>query len=316
MIPVQQPDFPEKLGEVILLHTIWMHIRVHWSAISHHFVRRRSLSSLRLMTDRSVNANDRSSDAVIEFRDVSYRPSNGEAVLRDMNLMVERGETLVLLGRSGSGKTTSLKLINRLIQQSGGEVRVEGKSTAEWDLIQLRRGIGYVIQEAGLFPHYTVAKNVGLLLKIEKKSKAEIRERTEEMLRMVDLDPAQFADRYPYQLSGGQRQRVGVARALAADPPILLMDEPFGALDPLSRSELQQHFLRMREQLHKTIILVTHDVREALLLGTRIGLMEAGKLLGTYTPEQFKSSHDPKVRAYLEAFGLFDRERETGEKKQ
>ena len=209
MIPVQQPDFPEKLGEVILLHTIWMHIRVHWSAISHHSVRRRSLSSLRLMTDRSVNANDRSSDAVIEFRDVSYRPSNGEAVLRDMNLMVERGETLVLLGRSGSGKTTSLKLINRLIQQSGGEVRVEGKSTTEWDLIQLRRGIGYVIQEAGLFPHYTVAKNVGLLLKIEKKSKAEIRERTEEMLRMVDLDPAQFADRYPYQLSGGQTAASG-----------------------------------------------------------------------------------------------------------
>ncbi len=268
------------------------------------------------MPDRPVNADGRSSDAVIEFRNVSYRPSNGEAVLQGMNLVVERGETLLLLGRSGSGKTTSLKLVNRLIQQSGGEVRVEGKSTAEWDLIQLRRGIGYVIQEAGLFPHYTVAKNVGLLLKIEKKSKAEIRERTEEMLRLVDLDPSQFADRYPYQLSGGQRQRVGVARALAADPPILLMDEPFGALDPLSRSELQQHFLRMREQLHKTIILVTHDVREALLLGTRIGLMEAGKLLGTYTPEQFKSSDDPKVRAYLEAFGLFDREGETGKKTQ
>ncbi len=268
------------------------------------------------MTDHPVNPNGRSADAVIEFCDVSYRPSNGEAVLRDMNLVVERGETLVLLGRSGSGKTTSLKLINRLIQQSGGDVQVEGKSTSEWDLIQLRRGIGYVIQEAGLFPHYTVAKNVGLLLKIEKKSKAEIRERTEEMLRMVDLDPAQFADRYPYQLSGGQRQRVGVARALAADPPILLMDEPFGALDPLSRSELQQHFLRMREQLHKTIILVTHDVREALLLGTRIGLMESGKLLGTYTPEQFKSSDDPKVRAYLEAFGLFDRDGEMGKKTQ
>jgi osmoprotectant transport system ATP-binding protein len=268
------------------------------------------------MTDRPVNANGRSSDPVIEFHDVSYRPSNGEAVLQEMNLVVERGETLLLLGRSGSGKTTSLKLINRLIRQSGGEVRVEGKSTTEWDLIQLRRGIGYVIQEAGLFPHYTVAKNVGLLLKIEKKSNAEIRERTEEMLRMVDLDPAQFADRYPYQLSGGQRQRVGVARALAADPPILLMDEPFGALDPLSRSELQQHFLRMRKQLHKTIILVTHDVREALLLGTRIALMESGKLLGTYTPEQFKSSNDPKVRAYLEAFGLFDREGETGKKTQ
>jgi osmoprotectant transport system ATP-binding protein len=268
------------------------------------------------MPGRSAKSNSHSADAVIEFRNVSYRPSNAEAVLQDMDLAVHGGETLVLLGRSGSGKTTSLKLINRLIQQSSGEVLVEGQSTTEWDLILLRRRIGYVIQEAGLFPHYTVAKNVGLLLKIEQKSKAETRKRIEEMLRMVDLDPSQFAERYPYQLSGGQRQRVGVARALAADPPMLLMDEPFGALDPLSRSELQQQFLRLREQLHKTIILVTHDVREALLLGTRIALMESGKLLGSYTPEQFRSSDDPKVRAYLEAFGLLDHEDENGTRKQ
>jgi osmoprotectant transport system ATP-binding protein len=268
------------------------------------------------MPGHSANSDGPSANAVIEFRDVSYKPLNGEAVLREMNLAVKGGETLVLLGRSGSGKTTSLKLINRLIQQSSGDVLVEGKPTTQWDLIELRRRIGYVIQEAGLFPHYTVAKNVGLLLRIEKKSKGEIRHRTEEMLRMVDLDPAQFANRYPYQLSGGQRQRVGVARALAADPPILLMDEPFGALDPLSRSELQRHFLRMREQLHKTIILVTHDVREALLLGTRIALMESGKLLGTYTPERFRGSDDPKVRAYLEAFGLLDSQGETGKKMQ
>lgn len=260
------------------------------------------------MPDRPANLGPDSSQAVIEFRDVSYQASNGQSVLQHMNLTVEGGETLILLGRSGSGKTTSLKLINRLLQQNSGEVLVEGKPTTEWDLIRLRRRIGYVIQEAGLFPHYTIAKNVGLLLRIEKKSKAEIRERTEEMLSVVDLDPAQFADRYPYQLSGGQRQRVGVARALASDPPILLMDEPFGALDPLSRSELQQQFLRMREQLHKTIILVTHDVREALLLGTRIALMESGKLLGTYTPEQFRSSADPTVRSYLDAFGLFEPE--------
>lgn len=267
------------------------------------------------MPDRPAIANGRSSDAVIEFRNVSYRPSNGESVLQDMNLVVERGETLVLLGRSGSGKTTSLKLINRLIQQSRGEVLVEAKSTTEWDLIQLRRRIGYVIQEAGLFPHYSVAKNVGVVLRLEGRSKDEIRQRIEEMLRMVDLDPAQFADRYPYQLSGGQRQRVGVARALASDPPIMLMDEPFGALDPLSRSELQQYFLRLREQLHKTIILVTHDVREALLLGTRIALMESGKLLGTYTSEQFRNSADPTVRAYLEAFGICDSEGETGKRR-
>ncbi len=264
------------------------------------------------MPDRSANVSSNASHAVIEFRNVSYRTSNDQSVLQDMNLTVESGETLVLLGRSGSGKTTSLKLINRLLQQNSGEVSVEGKPTTEWDLIRLRRRIGYVIQEAGLFPHYTIAKNVGLLLKIEKKSKTEIRERTEQMLRMVDLVPAQFADRYPYQLSGGQRQRVGVARALASDPPILLMDEPFGALDPLSRSELQQQFLRMREQLHKTIILVTHDVREALLLGTRIALMESGKLLGTYTPEQFRSSTDATVRSYLDAFGLSDAEDERG----
>lgn len=256
------------------------------------------------MTDNSSHDGESSpAGNVVEFRRVSYRAPNGQKVLQDMDLAIQGGETLVLLGRSGSGKTTSLKLINRLLQQDAGEVLVEGKPTTQWDLIQLRRRVGYVIQEAGLFPHHTISKNVGVVLRLEKRSRSEIRERTDEMLRLVDLDPAQFGKRYPYQLSGGQRQRVGVARALASDPPILLMDEPFGALDPLSRNELQQQFLRLRDRLQKTIVLVTHDIREALLLGSRIGLMESGTLIGSYTPEQFKVSDDPAVRAYIEAFG-------------
>lgn len=253
------------------------------------------------MTDPIADAH--SNGNVIEFRGVSYRAPNGQNVLQDMNLAVASGETLVLLGRSGSGKTTSLKLINRLLQENSGQVLVHGKPTAEWDVIRLRRRIGYVIQEAGLFPHHTVAKNVGLTLRLEGRGKSEIRERTNEMLGLVDLDPSEFGQRYPHQLSGGQRQRVGVARALASDPPILLMDEPFGALDPLSRNELQQGFVRLRERLHKTIILVTHDVREAMLLGTRIGLMQQGKLIGTYTPAEFKDSDNPLVKAYMDAFG-------------
>ena len=264
------------------------------------------------MLERPSNSDPQAE--VIAFRGVGYRTPNGQVVLQDMNLDVARGETLVLLGRSGSGKTTSLKLINRLVAENRGKVLVEGKPTIQWDLIQLRRRIGYVIQEAGLFPHYTVAKNVGLLLRLEGKSNEEIRKRTEEMLRLVDLDPSEFAQRYPYQLSGGQRQRVGVARALASDPPIMLMDEPFGALDPLSRNELQRQFLGLREHLQKTIVLVTHDVREALLLGTRIALMESGRLLGTYTPEQFRSSTDPRVKAYTEAFGVCETDNDKGKR--
>jgi len=209
---------------------------------------------------------------------------------------------MVLLGRSGSGKTTALKLVNRLLEEAEGTVLVDGRPTREWDVITLRRRIGYVIQETGLFPHYTVAKNVGLVPKLLEKSNEAIRERVDAMLRLVSLDPQDFRQRYPHQLSGGQRQRVGVARALAGDPEILLMDEPFGALDPLSRAELQQQFLEIQKQMRKTTLLVTHDVGEALLLASRIALLEGGKLHGIYSRAEFLSSSDATVAAYRAAW--------------
>jgi osmoprotectant transport system ATP-binding protein len=214
---------------------------------------------------------------------------------------VQGGETLVLLGRSGSGKTTSLKLINRLLTPSGGEVRVNGAPVADADVIRLRRGIGYVIQDAGLFPHYTVERNIGIVPRIEGWSAERIRDRVQELLRLVGLD-AQLGTRYPHQLSGGQRQRVGVARALAADPPILLMDEPFGALDALTRDQLQREFLSLQQRLGKTVVFVTHDLREALRLGSRIALLEEGKLVTVVSPAEFLRSKDPLAAAYVKAF--------------
>src|ERR1700730_8591704 len=175
----------------------------------------------------------------IEFRNVGYRLNNGTTLLRDLNLEVQRGETLVLLGRSGSGKTTTLKLINRLLDPNEGEIFISGRSASKWDPIQLRRGIGYVIQDAGPFPHWSVEKNVALVPHLDRWPEDQIRARVKEMLELVGLPPAEFAKRRPSELSGGQRQRVGVARAPAPDPPILLMEEPFGALDPVSRAELQ-----------------------------------------------------------------------------
>src|SRR6202162_4439943 len=240
-------------------------------------------------------------DSAIHFRNVSYRLENGRELLHDLNLEVRRGETLVLLGRSGSGKTTTLKLINHLLAPSTGEVRVEGRSTREWDVIRLRRMIGYVIQDVGLFPHFTVARNIGLVPQIENWPPDRIRQRVDELLELVGLDQS-LGERYPRELSGGQRQRVGVARALAADPPILLMDESFGALDPITRAELQREFLALQGRLHKTVVFVTHDLREALLLGTRIALMESGQLVTTLTPEEFLHSSDPMVAAYVRAF--------------
>jgi osmoprotectant transport system ATP-binding protein len=239
---------------------------------------------------------------VIEFRGVSFRAANTHLLLSDLSLNVRRGETLVLLGRSGSGKTTTLKLINRLLEPSQGEVLVEGKSTLQWDAIRLRRSIGYVIQDAGLFPHFTVGRNVGLIPQLEGWPLDKVRSRVREMLELVGLPPDGYLSRYPRNLSGGQRQRVGVARALAGDPPILLMDEPFGALDPLTRAEIQREFQSLQARLQKTIIFVTHDMREALLLGSRIALLEAGKLVGVFTPEEFARSSDPMVAAYLAAF--------------
>jgi osmoprotectant transport system ATP-binding protein len=238
---------------------------------------------------------------VIEFRDVSYRVA-GTQVLSGFNLQVESGETLVLLGRSGSGKTTSLKLVNRLLSPTSGDVLVNGVSNGEGDVIRLRRSIGYVIQDVGLFPHFTVERNIGLVPKIEGWPANRIRARVQELLQTVGL-AADFASRYPHQLSGGQRQRVGVARALAADPEILLMDEPFGALDPLTRDELQREFLALQQRLHKTVVFVTHDLREALRLGSRIALMEAGQLVTVLSPREFLESSDPLASAYVRAFG-------------
>jgi len=239
---------------------------------------------------------------VIEFRDVYYALPNGRVLLDGLNLSVQRGETLVLLGRSGSGKTTTLKLINRLLSPTSGQVRVNGASTLERDVIRLRRSIGYVIQEVGLFPHYTVERNIGLVPRIGGWPPARIHSRVAELLQMVGLDP-QMASRYPHQLSGGQRQRVGVARALAADPAILLMDEPFGALDAITRDQLQREFLSLQQRLNKSVVFVTHDLREALRLASRIALMEAGKLVKVLSPRDFLRSSDPLAAAYLRAFG-------------
>jgi len=238
---------------------------------------------------------------VIEFRDVSYQVA-GNQVLSGLNLQVERGETFVLLGRSGSGKTTTLKLVNRLLAPTSGTILVNGEANDQTDLIRLRRGIGYVIQDAGLFPHFAVARNIGLVPQLEGWPEDRIRDRTQELLQLVGL-PAEFAERYPHQLSGGQRQRVGVARALAADPQILLMDEPFAALDPLTRDELQREFLLLQQRLNKTVLFVTHDLREALRLGSRIALMEAGKLVTVLTPQEFVKSDERWAAAYVRAFG-------------
>src|SRR3989440_7748147 len=239
-------------------------------------------------------------DSAIQFRNVAYRLENGRELLHDLNLDVRRGETLVLLGRSGSGKTTTLKLINRLLTPSAGEVRVEGRTTREWDVIRLRRMVGYVIQDVGLFPHFTVARNIGLVPQIENWPLDRIQQRVEELLELVGLDLS-LVERYPRELSGGQRQRVGVARALAADPPLLLMDEPFGALDPITRVELQREFAALEGRLGKGMVFVTHDVREGLLLGSRIGLMLQGRLTFLGTPDEFRRSDNPECRAFMAA---------------
>jgi osmoprotectant transport system ATP-binding protein len=240
-------------------------------------------------------------EPVIEFRDVAYALPNGQPLLAGLNLQVQRGETLVLLGRSGSGKTTTLKLINRLLNPSRGEVRVNGAPIAESDIIRLRRSIGYVIQDVGLFPHFTVERNIGIVPRIEGWAADRIHRRVEELLQMVGLE-AKIASRYPHQLSGGQRQRVGVARALAADPAILLMDEPFGALDALTRDQLQREFLSLQHRLGKTVVFVTHDLREALRLGSSIALMDAGRLVTVLSPADFLRSKDPLAAAYVRAF--------------
>jgi osmoprotectant transport system ATP-binding protein len=235
--------------------------------------------------------------SLISFRKVSAHLGEKE-ILSDLSFDLEAGETLVLLGRSGSGKTTALKMVNGLLLPSGGEVLVEGTATCAWDLIRLRRRTGYVLQDAGLFPHVTVAANVGLVPRLEGWPSHDIDDRVQQLLTQVGLAPAQFATRYPRELSGGQRQRVGFARALAADPPLLLLDEPFGALDPVTRVELQQQFLDLRQRLNKTALLVTHDVREALVLGTRVGLLHRGRLVFLGGRSEFLAARDPEVLAF------------------
>jgi osmoprotectant transport system ATP-binding protein len=243
------------------------------------------------------------SDApTIEFRQVSFCLPQGKTLLSDLSLEVNRGETLVLLGRSGSGKTTTMKLINRLIDPTSGEVRIDGRPTIEWDPIQLRRRVGYVIQEVGLFPHLTVEENIGVVPRLERWESERIKTRARELLAMVGLEPSRFAARFPRELSGGQRQRIGVARALAADPPIILLDEPFGALDPITRREIQQEFRSLQEKLHKTMVFVTHDIGEAFVLATRIALLKDGRMILLGPPASLLESPEPEARAFAGCF--------------
>ena len=238
-------------------------------------------------------------NSVISFRDVSY--AVGETrILDGLDLDVFAGETLILLGESGCGKTTTLKLINRLIEPTGGRVFVQGRPITDVDPVELRRHIGYVLQDGGLFPHLTIAENAGIVLRLLGLGADERRARVNEMLELVGLAPERFALRFPHELSGGQRQRVGVARALAADPPIVLLDEPFGALDAITRSNLQKEFAKLVRELGKTAVFVTHDLQEAMVLGDRIALMEKGKIVQITDTAGFRSSKSPLARAYLE----------------
>ena len=238
----------------------------------------------------------------IEFDDVSFTLPDGKTLLANLNLQVQQGETLVLLGRSGSGKTTTMKLINRLIDPTAGEVRVEQRPTVVWDPIRLRRRIGYVIQEVGLFPHLTVEENIGVVPRLEGWTPERIGARARALLSLVGLDPERFAGRFPRELSGGQRQRIGVARALAADPPIILLDEPFGALDPITRREIQREFKSLQQELKKTMMFVTHDIAEAFVLGTRIALLKDGQLVLLDVPAGLLRSTHPEARAFAECF--------------
>jgi osmoprotectant transport system ATP-binding protein len=244
-----------------------------------------------------------SQSPLLEFRNVSYQiPAPApHPILHNISFQLQSGERLSLLGKSGSGKTTLLKLINRLRDPTSGEISVEGRLTKDWDPIRLRRTIGYVIQEIGLFPHLTIEQNVSLVPSLELWPKPRIAKRYDEVMQLVGLDPREFARRKPRQLSGGQRQRVGVARALAVDPPILLMDEPFGALDPVTRAELQRDFAELVGRLQKTIVLVTHDVREALLLGTRIILLEDGRIAADAPAGEFTESQHASVKEFVDS---------------
>jgi len=237
----------------------------------------------------------------VELAGATVRLPGGRTLLDGLSLAVHEGETVALIGRSGSGKTTALKLVNALLLPTAGEVRVAGRPTTAWDPIRLRRQTGYVIQEIGLFPHLTVARNVALVPELERWPAERIAARVDELLDLVGLPPVEYARRYPHELSGGQRQRVGVARALAADPPLVLLDEPFGALDPLTRAELQREFRALQARLRKTAVFVTHDMREAGIVADRIALVDAGRLVAMGTLAELRAAADPTVRAFLEA---------------
>ena len=243
----------------------------------------------------------------IEFRGVSFARPGQAQVLDDFTLTVGAGEVLALVGRSGAGKSTLLKLVNRLLLPDAGAVVVEGRSTREWEPIALRRRVGYVLQDVGLFPHMSVADNVAVVPRLEGWAPDRVAARVHELLELVALPAQSFASRWPDELSGGQRQRVGVARALAVDPPVLLMDEPFGALDPLARAELHAEFSRIQSRLRKTVIIVTHDMGEAFALGDRVGVIEGGRLVVCDRPEVVADSREPLVRQLLDALPAIPR---------
>jgi osmoprotectant transport system ATP-binding protein len=237
----------------------------------------------------------------VEFAKVSYALAGGRVLLRDISLQVEAGTTTALLGRSGSGKTTLLRMVNGSVAPTSGEVRVAGKATQDYDMVRLRRGIGYVIQETGLFPHMTVERNAGMALELAGRSKPEIAGRVREVLGLVGLGYEEFRGRYPWQLSGGQRQRVGLARALATDPMVLLMDEPFGALDPLTRAEMQTMLRGLLERVGKTVLLVTHDLDEALYLAKRVVFLSEGEVAADMPAGEVPGSDNPCVKDYVSA---------------
>ncbi|HJU86223.1 MAG TPA: ATP-binding cassette domain-containing protein [Gemmatimonadota bacterium] len=233
----------------------------------------------------------------VAFHGAGYAVPDGRWLVRDLSFSVGARETVVLVGRSGAGKTTALKLVNRLLDPSAGTVVVGGVSTDRWNPVDLRRRTGWVIQETGLFPHMTVRRNVGLVPELLGWAPERIASRVDELLDMVGLPASEYADRRPHQLSGGQRQRVGVARALAADPPLLLLDEPFGALDPITRAELQREFRGLVRGLGKAALFVTHDLREALVVGDRVGVMEGGRMVALEPAERLLASDHPAARA-------------------
>jgi osmoprotectant transport system ATP-binding protein len=235
---------------------------------------------------------------ILEIRDLHYAVG-GRSVLRGISFEVHEGETVVLLGRSGSGKTTLLKAVNRLVAPGAGEIRFEGRNLDEWDPIRLRRRMGYVIQSGGLFPHWTVERNVALVPRLEGWPEDRVAARVAELLEAVGLAPGEFRGRYPRQLSGGQQQRVGIARALAADPPLLLLDEPFAALDPITRFDLQRQFLSLGRGMRKAALFVTHDVREALMMASRIALLRDGALDVLLPPAEFLEAQTAEARAFL-----------------